>query len=74
MHVDDEGEMSPKIKSVEYLAVGAGTVFDPPTNDLIYIRIHIRMQNVSMCIRRVYDESPYAAFPGLFWMVVFFNL
>jgi hypothetical protein len=37
MHVDDEGEMSPKIKSVEYLAVGAGTVFDPPTNDLQYI-------------------------------------
>jgi hypothetical protein len=29
--------MSPKIKSVEYLAEGAGTVFDPPTNDLIYI-------------------------------------
>jgi hypothetical protein len=39
-YVDDEGEMSPKIKSVEYLAVGAGTVFDPPTNDLIYI-LHI---------------------------------
>ncbi len=43
MHVNDEGEMSPKIKSVEYLAVGAGTVFDPPTNDLIYI---LYMQNV----------------------------
>jgi hypothetical protein len=43
MHVDDEGEMSPKIKSVEYLAVGAGTVFDPPTNDLIYI---LYMENV----------------------------
>ena len=47
MHVDDEGEMSPKIKSVEYLAVGAGTVFDPPTNDLIYI---LYMQNVFLCV------------------------
>jgi hypothetical protein len=47
MHADDVGEMSPKIKSVEYLAVGAGTVFDPPTNDLIYI---LYMQNVFLCV------------------------
>jgi hypothetical protein len=52
MHVDDEGEMSPKIKSVEYLAVGAGTVFDPPTNDLIYI---LYMQNVYLVY--VYPEA-----------------
>ncbi len=34
------------------------------------------MQNVSISIRGaiVYDESLYAAFPGLFWMVVFFSL
>ncbi len=50
MHVDDEGEMSPKIKSVDYLAVGAGTVFDPPTNDLI-LYIHTeRMQNMFLCV------------------------
>jgi hypothetical protein len=65
MLVDDEGEMSPKIKSVEYLAVGAGTVFDPPTNDLIYI-LYVCRTFLHMCIRGVYDESPYAAFPGLF--------
>jgi hypothetical protein len=42
--------MSPKIKSVEYLAVGAGTVFDPPTNDPIYDILYA--ERVSMCIRR----------------------